>query len=210
MKTSHLKRYLLLLGITSLIIHFTLILVFCFQQHFSNSLLLKVSKKYVFPVFNQNWKMFAPEPPLSTRNLYYKCSFTDGSYSGWINPGTALLKKHQSNRFWNYGSLFIAYGGIHRELKYANDNLKYLLEKENIKPDSMLTAQRKEMIQTPQYKMAVSYFTNQAIQHFGDKQIDKIDFMYVASTLPSISNKTGNRTFEALIFPTIVIANGPE
>lgn len=157
----------------------------------------------MFPVFNQNWQMFAPDPPKGDRNLYYRCRFGNNNYSPWINPGKSILKKHQANRFWNYGKLFNIYESIHRELKYLDSNIDYGIKKDRIKPDSIHAERSKRIIKTPQYKMAVKYFSAQAITSFKDRKIKSIEFMYVASTFPPIKNKAAEKEYQVIVFPTI-------
>ncbi|MBI2268841.1 MAG: hypothetical protein HYU69_00630 [Bacteroidetes bacterium] len=197
------KRYLFLTGATAVIIHFALILFFCFPQYSNYSHLLNISKRYVFPVFNQNWQMFAPEPPMGSRNLYYRCRFDNNNYSPWIDPGKSLLEKHQANRFWNYGKLFNIYESIHRELKYLDTNTDYGMKKDHTKPDSTQAERSRRIIKTPQYKMAFKYFSTQASAYFTDKKIKRIEFIYVASTFPPIENKTAKKKYELITFPTI-------
>ena len=151
--------------------------------------------------------MFAPEPPMSSRRLYYRCRFGNSDYSPWINPGKALLERHQVNRFWNYGKLFNIYESIHRELKYLDKNISYLVEKDKIKTDSTFAERNKRIIKTPQYKMAVKYFSTQAAGYFVGKKIKNIEFMYLASALPSIKNKTSKKEYEVIIFPAINFEN---
>lgn len=66
--------------------------------------------------------MFAPEPPMSNVKLLYQCTFTDSTKSEWTDLGEELLKKHQRNRFWNYGKQYDIYESVCRELISAEEN----------------------------------------------------------------------------------------
>ena len=201
------KRFLTLAGIVILIIHFSFILIYCFPGQLVNRRLQAISGRYVFPVFNQNWQMFAPEPPLGTKRLYYRCRFDDSTMSAWIDPGKTHLLKLQSNRFWNYGKLFNIYESIQCGLKYTDTNVNYFMKQEQTDTAYHSSEYKKRMSETPYYLLAKKYFTDEARKLFKNKKIHTIEFMYVATTLPCIRNKGGVQTFETIIFPEISLEN---
>ena len=51
------------------------------------------------PWFHQDWKLFAPEPPMMDLYMYYKVQFEDSTWSEWQDPARPLIAKHQRNRF---------------------------------------------------------------------------------------------------------------
>ena len=196
------KRNLTLLGLSVLFIHFTLILIFCFSQFF-NPRVVGVATKYVFPLFNQNWRMFAPEPPLSSYKIYYRCRFETDRFSEWINPGKELLLQHQQNRFWNYGKQFNIYESIHRELKYIDTRVSYELDSARCYLPERISRRNQLIIASGQYKLAKKYFTEQSACVFPGRKIKQIDFMYVSATLSGINHKAGEKIYEVITFPII-------
>ncbi|MCW3075431.1 MAG: hypothetical protein JWO32_40 [Bacteroidetes bacterium] len=84
MKPKH-KRILVLIGLTLLGLHFTLLSVYIFKPG-------KLSVLYVYPYFHQNWNVFVP-PPQANYNLY---ALFDGKR---IDVFAELNQRHQNNRF---------------------------------------------------------------------------------------------------------------
>lgn len=200
---NYLKRSLVITGILFIVIHFTLILIFCFSGYFTNFRLAGISIRYVFPVFNQNWRLFAPQPPLSNKYFYYRCVFDDDSNSPWIRSGVELLKKHKSFLFWNFGKQYYIAQSIPLELSYLDAAIKYQMKNEKINADSVLFERNKRIRKSEQYKKATAFFSDNAVQLFPKNKLKKINLLSVEYILPGIRNKNEKKTTETVIFPDI-------
>ena len=118
-KHPFLKRTLLVYtGILFLVLHFTITLIFCTQDKLDLPKLSYAANKYCYPLFIQNWKMFAPNPPTKNKKINYRFIYTDSTKSEWFNLGEGVLKKFQSNRFWNYGKQYNLNEATYVELVY--------------------------------------------------------------------------------------------
>lgn len=180
-----LKRFLFLSGITAIFVHFTFIIFFCFPDYFGNSYLFNFSKKYTFPLFSQNWQLFAPEPPMAKHQLFYKCIFSDNSKSAWIKP--AASKSFQ------------------RELAYAIAEINQSIRNENDETKQISEVRNKKLKERPEFKKACGFFTAQALKKFVNKKPETILIMYITSRLPSIKNKAGTGSTEVIVFPEVNI-----
>ena len=202
-----LQRSLPFLAIAIIAAHFGLVLVTCFQPLVEVPGLSAVARRYVYPVFTQYWQMFAPEPPLGGRNVLYRCRFDDDTVSDWVNPGTANLRKHQGNRFWNYGKLFNIYESIRRELDYADINLNFALDQAGLEGSQRAASMEKSMRATEQYQMVCRYLADQAGRQFPGRSIRDIEFVYMVETLPGIKDKSGAITHRVVNFPVFHLEN---
>lgn len=98
------------------ILHCTFSILYSFPQLIKNPYLQKSTALYIYPLFNQNWKIFAPEPPVYSKSLKYRCYKTNSGWSEWIDPGEELLKKHHTYRFSHHRKLYGIYESIIRNL----------------------------------------------------------------------------------------------
>jgi hypothetical protein len=128
MATTENKTYrkLAIGGLCILAIHFILITIYNFSDFSENRNLLKrVAYLYVQPLFFQNFKLFAPVPPKSHREIYFRIEDIYGNKSAWINPGKVDLESHSKYRFTYHAKLRAAYDYISRNMEYLHEqNLK--------------------------------------------------------------------------------------
>ncbi|HEU4717766.1 MAG TPA: DUF5819 family protein [Bacteroidia bacterium] len=123
------KRILFLGGALIFLLHFFFTAAYSFPGLAGNRFLQRVTGHYMFPLFNQDWKIFAPDPPVFSKKLFYRAAFSDGTSSGWTDPGAELLEKHYRNRFGNCRDRFAIYEAMGREMEAGEDSLplKYVL-----------------------------------------------------------------------------------
>lgn len=200
---NYLKRSLVITGILFIVVHFTLILAFCFSDYVTNARLAGISIRYVFPVFNQNWRLFAPQPPLGNKYFYYRCVFEDESQSPWIRSGVSLLKKHKSFLFWNFGKQYYIAQSIPLELSYVDADIRSQIKNENINADSVLFERNKRIQKSEQYQKATAFLSDNAGQLFPKKKIKQLNLLSVEYILPGIRNKTGKKKIKIVIFPDV-------
>lgn len=59
----------------------------------------------MMPVFHQAWDLFAPDPPLQEKCLEFRMLHGE-VWTGWLNPGEALLVDHDRCRLSNANIAF--------------------------------------------------------------------------------------------------------
>lgn len=97
MNKKHLIRNFLL-GI--FFIHFCLIIFYNFSPN------NPIVNKYIRPFFDQNWQFFAPDPPTTSKHIFFRFkSKKNNEWSIWINPGYQSHQVFDYNRFSYHGKL---------------------------------------------------------------------------------------------------------
>lgn len=128
MATTENKTYrkLAIAGLCILACHFILIAIYNFTDLSEKSSVLSLAAhRYVQPLFFQNFKLFAPDPPKSHREIYFRIEDSNGNKSNWINPGKEDLAIHSKFRFTHHAKLRAAYDYISRNMEYLHEqNLK--------------------------------------------------------------------------------------
>lgn len=61
---------------------------------------------YARPAFNQNWKLFAPEPPRHNKRLFLRYRYTDGTYSEVLDPAKEWRQNASRNPLSPEGKLY--------------------------------------------------------------------------------------------------------
>lgn len=77
--------------------HFTMTLVYISPRNFFYPVVNTMSDAYMLPFFHQSWSLFAPDPPRYEKSLQYKVKEND-EWKDWVDPGSALLIKHNAWR----------------------------------------------------------------------------------------------------------------
>lgn len=86
----------------------------------------KVAIRYIIPLLEQNWALFAPNPSTSNIKFGYKCNFNGQGWTQIKDPCASILERHYSNRFGYSGKLYYICDSIIREVH----NYLYSLKKE--------------------------------------------------------------------------------
>ena len=66
----------------------------------------KTAHRYIVPLFQQRWSLFAPDPPLRNVFLHFQCEQTGGKTSPWLDRASVLQHEHASYRFTPEAYLF--------------------------------------------------------------------------------------------------------
>lgn len=149
--------------------HFLLIAVYNFSDLSENpSLLKRAAYHYVQPLFFQNFKLFAPDPPKSYREIYFRIEDSYGNKSNWIKPGKEDLEMHSKFRFTYHAKLRAAYDYISRNMEY--------LHEQNLKGNNNALEQTIDR-----------YFLLQARKKFPHTSFNSIETAYITYT-PVIKN----------------------
>ena len=149
--------------------HIVCTITFNFTSTYDNTLLQRVVRRYMLPVFSQNNKVFAPDPPGGKQQLLVRYYRTGIGWSPWFNFGRRYLDKTYSNRF-SIDS-------------YKNRVHEYVLEQvytSNIKACSLFkndsTAINNYLMNDKASKMAVRYFSNLAQNESNITGIDYLQY----------------------------------
>lgn len=115
-------RKLTIGGLFILAFHFLLVGIYNFSDlSKENSIFERLAYRYVHPLFFQNFKLFAPDPPKSHREIYFRIEDSYGNKSNWINSGKKDLKIHSKFRFTHHAKLRAAYDYISRNMEYLHE-----------------------------------------------------------------------------------------
>ena len=127
------KKTITLIALFLLAFHFTFTLIY------NSPLSISFVNNYMQPVFEQNWKFFAPDPSIESRTLFFRYKSDDNSsWSTWINPGKKSQAIFDYNRF-----------SYHGKLVHLNATICHYLSletKELMKKDDYLKLRGKEKI----------------------------------------------------------------
>jgi|GEM_PF-2477003 hypothetical protein len=82
-----------------LFVHIFCTLFFNFSSETENTLVVRAVRRYMLPIFSQNNKVFAPDPPLYNQQLQVRYYNTKKGWTSWIDPGQTLLNIRYSNPF---------------------------------------------------------------------------------------------------------------
>lgn len=148
------------------ILHCCFTILYSFPQLIKNSYLEKATRLYMYPLFNQNWKIFAPEPPVFSKKIKYRVYLKSKGWSFWIDPGEELLKKHHKYRFTYHRKEYGVYEYLFRQLEQLPE-INYQSRKE--------------------YKNAVKYIESVALKRLSVKNISLIQFELVYEKVPTNS-----------------------
>ena len=93
-------QYIIFIGCSVvLFVHIFCTLFFNFSSETENTLVVRAVRRYMLPIFSQNNKVFAPDPPLYNQQLLVRYYNTKKGWTSWIDPGKTLLNIRYSNPF---------------------------------------------------------------------------------------------------------------
>lgn len=158
-------------GLLSLTGHFLLTACYLAPESVVPTKALYLSKGYMVPMFHQRLKVFAPEPPSDSPHLQFRCTFSDSTTSSWIDPGTALLKKHHQYRISNYQKRYRMYEGVANNLA----GMHYRLTWKKPAGYGFTSEFEQEVREHICYQLAQRYLRKQAAALFPDRQLLQIE-----------------------------------
>lgn len=89
-----------------LVAHFLATVVFLMPLSIVGVRFGSAAHRYIVPVFQQRWSLFAPDPPLQNVFLHFQCKQSDGAVSPWFDRASVLQEEHASYRFTPEAYLF--------------------------------------------------------------------------------------------------------
>lgn len=186
--------------------HLCFTFIYNFDKVTDNPTVRFVVFKYMFPFFNQNNKIFAPDPPFCKQQLLIKYKSNTGHWTKLQNPQTDMLQQHVHNRLSPIGTQIKHYDYVLRHLYDAHIYSDYYLQ------NSSGTIQNKDSLKLVYLKrydgfnMAQRYFSDIIINAGKQALYDSLQFevnyiypeKYVGKTLKNIKHTDLKITFPTL------------
>jgi hypothetical protein len=154
------KKIIFLFFAFSLTVHLSFTFIYNFEKVSNNPTLRFVVFKYMFPFFNQNNKIFAPDPPFCKQQLLVKFRNKNGKWGNFQNPQKEMLERHVKNRLSPIGTQIKHYDYVLRHIYDAHIYAEYYLS--NIK-DSINNLDSLNLFYLHRYEgfnMAQRYFSD--------------------------------------------------
>ena len=135
--------------------------------------------RYMEPLFEQHWQLFAPDPALFSMKFWYRCGDSRKKETPWLDPEERFLAEHQRWRLGPNGKITYIYSGLARG--YLNDYLK-LAEKhctpKQRKSYEVCTPKiETELKQTDYFKSSQALAEQECAKHLADKTLSNIDWV---------------------------------
>lgn len=169
-------RKLAIGGLCILANHFNLIAIYNFSDlSEKSSVLSRAAHRYVQPLFFQNFKLFAPDPPKSHREIYFRIEDSNGNKSNWINPGKKDLEIHSKFRFTHHAKLRSGYDYVSRNMEYLHEQKlkgQYNILEKTIDRYFLIQA-RKNFPNTSFYSIETAYIIYTPFIKDGKVEIEK-------------------------------------
>lgn len=130
----------------------------------------------MFPFFNQNNKVFAPDPPFCKQQLLIKYKSSTGQWTQFQNPQTAMLQQHVHNRLSPIGTQIKHYDYVLRHIYDAHIYADYYIQnsKESIHNEGSVRLAYLQRYDG--FNMAQRYFSDLII-HAGKQNLyDSLQF----------------------------------
>ncbi len=85
-------------------VHFLFTLIYATDGKYTSAPINKVTAKYMLPLFHQNWKLFAPDPPPCELKVLYRYHI-ENETSTWNYLSEDFIKKHHTYRISWHGKM---------------------------------------------------------------------------------------------------------
>jgi hypothetical protein len=179
-----------------LLIHIFCTLFFNFSTETENTLLVRAVRRYMLPVFSQNNKVFAPQPPLYNQQLVVRYYNAKRGWTSWIDPGKNLLNIAYSNRF----RVATTEHKVH-EYVLAQIQDAYLVAEKQLTIDSL---QKDYLLHDTRCIMAQHYFSDMMVKETPRSLFSKLQYKIVFTYPETFSGKSVSEiktTTTELLFP---------
>jgi hypothetical protein len=162
-----------------LTIHLSFTLVYNFEIAPKGSRISYLIYRYMFPFFNQNNKIFAPDPPFCKQQLLVKYKNKAGLWTRYQDLQATMLQTHVANRLSSVAMPIKHYDYILRQLSDANTYADYYMSNyadsiTNSDSLKLFYLQRREGFQ-----MAHRYFSDMINQMPKRTSFDSLQFKIV-------------------------------
>lgn len=154
------KRGVVLFFAFLLCIHLCFTFIYNFDKVTSNPTLRFVVFKYMFPFFNQNNKIFAPDPPFCKQQLLVKFKTKKGAWTGYLNPQQEMLERHVHNRLSPIGTQIKHYDYMLRHVYDAHLYAEYYLRNNSDSLTNKNELKMNYLLKNDGFNMAQRYFSD--------------------------------------------------
>jgi hypothetical protein len=162
-----------------LLLHLSFTFIYNFDKVTTHPTIRFVVFKYMFPFFNQNNKIFAPDPPFCKQQLLVKYKKKNGDWGAFQNPQTEMLARHVSNRLSPIGTQIKHYDYILRNVYDAHIYADYYINNSKDSIDNNDSVKLNYLNKNDGFKMAQRYFSNLAHNANKGVQYDSLQFKVV-------------------------------
>jgi hypothetical protein len=179
-----------------LLMHIFYTVVFNFYNGNENTLPIRAVRRYMLPVFSQNNKVFAPNPPLYNQQLIVRYYNAKRGWTSWIDPGKNLLNIRYSNPFNVAGTEHKVHEYILTQVWDAR-----LVAEQKSTVDSL---QNDYLLHDPRCLMAQHYFSDMMVKETPRSLFSKLQYKIVFTYPEAFSGKTVSEiksTTTELLFP---------
>jgi hypothetical protein len=190
-------RYIIFIcGGVVLLTHIFCTVFFNFYNPTENTLVVRAVRRYMLPLFSQNNKVFAPNPPLYNQQLIVRYYNAKRGWTSWIDPGQNLLNIRYSNPF----SIAVTEHKVHEYILAQVWDAHLAAEKQSI-VDSL---QNNYLLHDKRCLMAQRYFSDMMMKETSRSLFSKLQYKIVFTTPESFSGKSVSEiksTVTELLFP---------
>lgn len=155
---------------------------------------------YFEPLFKQNFKIFAPDVPVESTQLYLKFYTATGGWSRWINPGLEIYTQLANNRFSKAHYSFLFYQLAIHNLQYCDSAARYYANKNSISASDFEAFKMHYLATSSEFIGTRKYISHLIKERAVDKQVLKIKCclqttQFAAPQLQSKSWESGQPKF---------------
>ncbi|MEM9023736.1 MAG: DUF5819 family protein [Bacteroidota bacterium] len=163
------QKVIFLLGTAALVLHFIMTIIYVLPYEYRSGAWAKPVHYYMTPVFEQSWRLFAPEPPVKGYRFEYRVLDAKGNWSPWVDPGTELIAQHHRYRVSYHALAVEVYQSIPFNLQSSYERLLDKVDTTIHDPEVI--------IQTyPAYQLAARYALDHAHASNPDVLIEAVQF----------------------------------
>jgi hypothetical protein len=174
----------------ALVMHLSFTFIYNFEKVTENPTIRFVVFKYMFPFFNQNNKIFAPDPPFCKQQLLVRYKNNTGHWENFQNPQEEMLKRHIANRFSPIGTQIKHYDYVLRHVYDAHIYADYYLNNTKDSISNADTLRLQYLMKYEGFRMAQRYFSDLLHHSASTKKYDSLQFKVVYNYPEKYSAKT--------------------
>jgi hypothetical protein len=173
----HYKKLVFLILSFLLAIHLSFTFIYNFEKATTNPTLRFVVFKYMFPFFNQNNKIFAPDPPFCKQQLLIRYKLKNGNWTNFQNPQKEMLDRHVKNRLSPIGTQIKHYDYILRHIYDAHIYADYYINNSKEKITNSDSLRLSYLKRYEGFNMAQRYFSDLGLH--SNHNFDSLQFKVV-------------------------------
>jgi hypothetical protein len=159
-----------------LMLHLCFTFIYNFDKVTTNPTIRFVVFKYMFPFFNQNNKIFAPDPPFCKQQLLIKYRHKNGMWTEYQNPQLSMLEQHVGNRLSPIGTHIKHYDYILRHIYDAHIYAEYYMNNSKSMPENKDSVRLTYLIRYDGFNMAQRYFSDLINKNTKGSSYDSLKF----------------------------------